>query len=259
LKKLQLIDKSYVLIRNIKTKKMKISTVLITTAASLFFASCITNFTKVVEGNGNVISNERTAENFSGIKVSSGIDVYLSQGDTPAIRVDADDNLQDYIITEVRDDVLHIYTEVNIRGAERKRVYVTAPEINLAETSSAGDIIGETPVSTDAIRLSASSAGNIRMEIHAKEISAEISSSGDIILTGDADILEADISSAGNLKAYDLKVREADVSTSSAGDAEINVSEKLRARASSAGDINYTGDVQVIDANSSSAGDVNRR
>ena len=78
-------------------------------------------------------------------------------------------------------------------------------------------------------------------------------------LSGEADILEADLSSAGDLNAFNLKVREADISASSAGDADINVTEKIRARASSAGDINYMGDPKYIDSHSSSAGGIHKR
>ncbi len=59
--------------------------------------------------------------------------------------------------------------------------------------------------------------------------------------------MKADLSSAGDLNAYDLKVREADISVSSAGDADINVTEKITARASSAGDINYKGNPKYVD------------
>ena len=196
---------------------------------------------------------------FTGVSVSTGIDVYLKQGDNEAISVEADENLQEYIITEVKEGVLRIHTDANIREAERKRVYVTMKEINTLKTSSAGDIIGDTPVKTDKLELSASSAGDIKLEVHAKEIEADLSSSGDMNLTGEADMLKADLSSAGDLNAFDLKVREADISASSAGDADINVSEKITARASSAGDINYMGDPKYVDAHSSSAGGVHKR
>ena len=76
---------------------------------------------------------------------------------------------------------------------------------------------------------------------------------------GEVDILDATLSSAGDLNAFGLEVREAEVSASSAGDADISVSERLRARASSAGDINYRGNPKYIDAHSSSAGGVNRK
>src|SRR5450759_320720 len=214
---------------------------------------------KTVHGDKNVVTKERNAEHFTGVKVSTGIDVFLKQGDNEAISVEADENLHEYIMTEVKNGVLHVYTDVNIRDAERKRVHVTMKEVTSVNTSSAGDVIGETPVKSERLELSASSAGNIRMEVSANEIRADISSSGDISLTGEAEVLKADLSSAGDLNAYDLKVKEADVSVSSAGDADINVSEKITARASSAGSINYMGDPKYIDSHTSSAGGVHKR
>ena len=97
------------------------------------------------------------------------------------------------------------------------------------------------------------------LEVYAKEMDINISSSGDMTLTGETDELDADLSSAGDLNAYDLKAREADISVSSAGDADIYVSEKITARASSAGDINYKGDPKYVDVHTSSAGGIHKR
>jgi hypothetical protein len=132
-------------------------------------------------------------------------------------------------------------------------------EIKTVETSSAGDVVGESPVRGDELRLSASSAGDIKLEVYAREIDLNISSSGDMTLSGETDELDADLSSAGDLNAYDLKAKEADISVSSAGDADINVSEKITARASSAGDINYKGDPKYVDVHTSSAGGIHKR
>ena len=214
---------------------------------------------RTVYGNNHVIKKEREAGNFTGLKVSSGIDVYLKQTDDESIIVETDENLHEYIITEIRNGILNIYTEANIREAEKKAVYVTMKDINSLSTTSAGDIIGETPVRTQNLEISASSAGDIKLEVYAREIVARISSSGDVTLTGESDILNANLSSAGDLNAYGLEVRDADVSASSAGDADISVSERLMARASSAGDINYRGNPKYLDAHSSSAGGVHRK
>jgi len=225
---------------------------------------CITSFTnaqmwRTVTGNKHVVSKERRLDSFSGVKVSSGIDVYLKQGNNESVRVEADENLHEYILTEVRNGVLNVYSEYNIRSAERKRVYVTMKDINSVRTTSAGDVIGESPIKSDKLELSASSAGDIKLEVNSKEIEIDISSSGDITLTGETDQLKADLSSAGDLNAYDLKSREAEISVSSAGDADIYVTERIRARASSAGDINYKGDPKYVDAHSSSAGGIHSR
>jgi hypothetical protein len=228
----------------------------------LAFTACINGqLRRVVRGNGNVVKKERPAGSFNKIKVSTGIDVYLTQGDNTSITVEADENLHEYILTEIRGDELFIRHEndVNVREAERERVYVTMKDIKSLSTSSAGDIVGESPIKTDDLELDASSAGDIKLEVYAKNIKLDGSSSGDITLTGETDVLDAGLSSAGDLYAYNLKCREADVSVSSAGDADIYVTEKLTARASSAGDINYKGDPKYIDAHASSAGGIHRK
>jgi len=214
---------------------------------------------KTVYGNKKVVTKERKTDSFTGIKVSSGIDVYLKQGNNEAVSVEADENLHEYIITEVRGGILDVYSEYNIRDAERKRVYVTIKEVNSVKTTSAGDVFGETPIKSDRLELSASSAGDIKLEVNAKDIDIDISSSGDMTLSGETDMLKADLSSAGDLNAYELKAREADVSVSSAGDADIYATEKITARASSAGDVNYKGDPKYVDAHSSSAGGIHKR
>ena len=238
-------------------KSLRILTIAI---AILGISACTHGqFRRSIYGNGKVVTKERNIENFTGIRVSTGIDVYLKQGDSETLSVEADENVQEYILTEVRGGVLNVYTEESIREAKRKRVYVTMKEVNSIRTSSAGDVYGESPIKTDRLQLSASSAGNIKLEVSARELKVNISSSGDITISGDTEVLEADLSSAGDLNAYDLNAKEADVSVSSAGDADINVSEKLTARASSAGDINYQGNPKYIDAHSSSAGGVHKR
>jgi hypothetical protein len=132
-------------------------------------------------------------------------------------------------------------------------------EVKSVSTTSAGDVYGESQINGDKLELSASSAGDIKLDVKVNKVDIDISSSGDITLTGDADMIRADLSSAGDLKAYDLQTREADISVSSAGDADVNVSEKITARASSAGDINYKGDPKYVDVHSSSAGGIHRR
>jgi hypothetical protein len=214
---------------------------------------------KTVHGNHNVTKSEREVGSFTGVKASSGIDVHLRQGDNEEVTVEADENLHEYILTEVKGNILHVYTDANIRDAEQKRVYVTMKDITSVSTSSAADIFGETPVRTDELELSASSAGDIKLEIFTRELKVSLSSSGDMTLSGETEELEADLSSAGDLNAYGLEAREADISVSSAGDADINVTEKLTARASSAGDINYKGDPKNVDVHTSSAGGIHRR
>lgn len=231
----------------------------VTLLLGLTYSSANAQFRKTVRGDGPVVKENRSASPFDEIKVSTGIDVYLRQGNDYSIAVEADENLHEYIRTEIKAGVLNVYSDANIREAKMKRVYVTMKDVKALNTSSAGDIIGETPVRGDEIEISASSAGDINLEVYASDLDIRISSSGNVKLSGKADWLNADLSSAGDLEAFELVVKEADVSVSSAGDAQINVTDKLIARASSAGDISYRGDPKQVDAHSSSAGGIRRR
>lgn len=215
---------------------------------------------KRVEGSGNVKSETRDIKNFTGVKTSTSIDIYLTQGSDFKVVVEADDNIIDEIVTEVKDGVLTVYLDrVNITRSKKMEVHVTMKEIDYISASSAGDVIGMSPVKAENLRIRTSSAGDVRVEVEAKNLDLSTSSSGDITISGEADYLEASTSSAGDIKAYDLTVREADVSASSAGDIKITVTEKLRARSSSAGDIYYMGNPRYVDAKSSSAGDITKK
>jgi len=237
-----------------KTLKF-LSLILVVSITSCTYAQ----YKPKVTGSGKVVTKDRKAEYFNSIKVSAGIDVYLTQGSNESIKLEADDNLHEYIMTEVIGGTLKIYTEANIRHAEAKIVHVTMKDVESLSVSSAGDIIGKSPIKTEELDLAASSAGDIKLSINVKSLRCNISSAGDITLEGTADELEADLSSAGDLKAYELSTKIADVSTSSAGDAKITVTEKLVARTSSAGDIHYQGNPPEVDGRSSSAGGIHKR
>lgn len=241
-------------------KKMKNLRYLTLITLCLAIAGCVNcQMRKTVYGNKNVVKKERTAGIFTGVTTSSAIDIILSQGDKNSITVEADENLHEYIITEIKNGTLNVYADANIRSAEMRRVHVTMKDIEYVSSSSAGDVIGITPVKSGTLKLSASSAGDIKLEVYTKTVDVNGSSAGDITLSGETDYLDASLSSAGDLNAYDLKTSKADVTVSSSGDADIYVTDELRARASSAGSINYKGDPKNVDSHSSSAGGVHKR
>ena len=212
-----------------------------------------------VTGSGNVVTKDREAGYFNSVTVSTAIDLILSQGSTESIKVEADDNLHEYIITEIENNTLKIYTDANIRNAEEMNVYVTMKDIEKLSATSAGDVIGKTVIKSDELTLTVSSAGDMKLEVEVDKLNCRLSSAGDMTLSGTAGELEASLSSAGDLQAFDLTTSIADVSTSSSGDAKITVTEKLKARASSAGDIHFQGNPKEVDGHSSSAGRIEKR
>jgi hypothetical protein len=210
-----------------------------------------------ISGNGNVVEETRNVSGFTGVHASTGIDVYLYEGDDFEVKVEADENLMEIILTEVEGKVLVIKTDrVNIRNAKSKKVFVTLPELEELKISSAGDCEGMTPFFCEDLRISISSAGDLTLEVEADRIDLDISSSGDARISGRTQQLDASLSSAGDLHAFDLIAEVVDVRVSSAGDARVHANEEISMDASSAGNIYYKGDADVVHSRSSSAGDI---
>jgi hypothetical protein len=222
-------------------------------------AGCVVNIQDSITGDGNVVSQTRDVPVFSGIKVGSGIDVFVTQGENQSVVVEADENLQDWIRTEVNGSVLHIYTDKNIRLAKTKKINITCKTIDKIDVSSAGDVTGLSPFKTDKLDIDMSSAGDLKFEVEANEITISISSAGNVVLKGRTDTLKADLSSAGDLNAFDLEAKYGDVSVSSAGNARVFVTEEASFHSSSAGDIDYKGEPRVKEIQTSSAGTVNKK
>jgi hypothetical protein len=228
---------------------------------ALSISSCyIDGWGTGISGNGNVVEESRDVAGFTGVEVSTGIDVFLTQGNEFDVVVEADENLQEVILTELKGDRLVIRTDhVNIRSAKAKKVHVTLPELTDLKISSAGDCVGQTPFECQDLRLSISSAGDLTLEVDADRIDLDISSSGDAKLAGSAEELDASLSSAGDLNAFDLIAGKVEVSVSSAGDARVFATDEISMTASSAGNIYYRGNAQVVHSNSSSAGSIVHR
>ncbi len=228
---------------------------------SVTLGSCVIDgWNHGISGNGNVIEEDRDVTGFTGVRVSTGIDVFLSEGENFKVTVEADENLMEIILTELKGDMLVVKTDrVNIRNARSKKVHVTLPELTVLQISSAGDCVGQTPFTCDDLKLGISSSGDLSLEVEATRIELDISSSGDARIAGSTDVLDVSLSSAGDLEAYDMIAKKVDVSVSSAGGARVHATEEISMSASSAGNIYYRGDARVLHSSSSSAGNITKK
>src|SRR5512136_356999 len=77
-----------------------------------------------VKGNGNVKEEVREVSEFHGVRVTSGMNVHLIQGEKLKVVVSADANLHELIETKVVDGILEIRALANIWHAEEKKVIV---------------------------------------------------------------------------------------------------------------------------------------
>jgi hypothetical protein len=214
-----------------------------------------------VRGNGDLIEQRREVDDFTKVKTCCSFKVELRQSNDFDVRVEAESNLQEFIVTEVRGNTLHIkYTEdANFKSTKDIMVYVSLPRLKAVDASSSSRVTGMTPFRGDDLALDVSSSATIKVEFTGDEVALDASSSGRIEVRGSADKVRADASSSSVIEAEDLESQEGVADVSSAARINLHTTQKLRADASSAGSISYRGNPSDVITDTSSAGRVSSR
>jgi hypothetical protein len=216
---------------------------------SLLLVSCQFNgdFGFGVRGNGDVETVERSiSDNFTEIKVSRGLDVYLTQSDDVSLIVEADENLHDIIITEVDNGVLRITTDENISFSKSKKVMVTFKDIKKISATSGSDVFSTNTIVTDNLELTTTSGSDMELDINVQVADCRSTSGSDLRVSGRTDKLYAEATSGSDIKAGNLKAKVSEARATSGADITLNTSEELYAKATSGGDIKYYGNPERV-------------
>ncbi|MEZ4875343.1 MAG: head GIN domain-containing protein [Flavobacteriaceae bacterium] len=211
-----------------------------------------------VNGNGNVTTETREVSDFSSVRGSAGMDVFLTQGTENKVVVEADENLMEYIETYVENGMLRITTQKSIGRSKSQKVHVTYVTLEKIEASSGADVIGNSIIKNETLSLSSSSGADLEVEILAKEVYASSSSGSDLKISGKATRLIADASSGSDLKARELEVISCKAEASSGADIAVTVKDEMVGHASSGGDIQYYGNPSDVSVKDGSSGSVRK-
>jgi hypothetical protein len=227
---------------------------------SILMSSCDFSFGSGIAGNRNVVTEEREAdESFTIIKASEGLDVYITQSETAAIEVEADENVIGLIATDIDGNTLRIHTEKNIGRCKAKKVHVSVPNIEKIVSTSGADVFSTAPIVTDRLEVRSNSGADVKIEVEADNVSCSTSSGADIRIAGSANSLVADASSGSDIRAKELIVKDCNASASSGADVIVHVTEKLTASSSSGGDVSYYGNPPTVTKNKSVSGGVHKK
>jgi hypothetical protein len=204
---------------------------------------------KKVRGNGNVVMQERSVGSFRGIRSAGSFDVVIASGPAQSVKIEAEDNLQEYIEAVVEGDVLSIRTREGFRLSPKKdlKIFVTSSSLNEVKVSGSGNITSEgTITASNPMKLEINGSGDIKVQVDAPEVDAQISGSGDMQLEGNVKSFRSEINGNGDIKAMNLKSEETKVQINGSGDAEVFGSVKLEVVVRGSGDVVYRGNGQVI-------------
>lgn len=235
---------------------MKKALTILLAVAALFATTQVA--ARPIKPSGKIVTEVRSVGEFSGIAVSAGIEVFLTQGLVQEVKIKTDRNAIDYVETKIRNGVLHIgySNNTSTNGRIATAVYVSVPEINSLSASSGADITARGVLRGDDLKVSASSAANVKAIVQYESVSISCSSGADVELKGNAEYCSASCSSGADIEIDELKCREVRASASSGADISLYATHKLTASASSGADIKYYGAPPTVNQSASSGGSV---
>lgn len=239
--------------------------------------------TTIIKDNNAQIRN---IGNYTAVKISNAISLYLTQSESNQVAVSAkDEESRAQIVTEVVDGVLII--KMSDRNGWwswkswsdiKAKAYVSIKDINSLIGSGATNIHLLNKIKSPQMKIKLSGASDLKGEIEAGSISINLSGASDykgqltaqsllldasgaseIELAGSVDDLSIELSGASDAKLFNLNSKGAIVHASGASNANVNVSQLLKVQASGASNINYKGDPTIKEKNSSGASDIKHK
>ena len=252
------------------------------------FACLFMAFTVHAQTKMGVIYDEnvqlRKLPNFTSIRVSNAIELFISQSNKTEVAVSAkSEEYRNRIITEVSGGTLIIRMADNRWwkfGNEDYRIkaYVSVKDLYAITASGATNIKIVNGLSSEKLKINLEGASDLKGDIKAGTLLADLSGASSFKgtvqanafsmkgsgacafeVSGSGDDLILDVSGASSVKMYDYLVKGASVDASGASSVKINVSGILTLHATGASSIDYKGAAAIKDMQSSGASSVKHR
>ena len=208
-------------------------------------------------------AEKRNVPGFSGIKVSGGIDIYITQGDEDGIAVSATETkYRDRIKTEVKDGLLKIWYDsegINWGSGNKKlRAYISFKSINQLHATGSSDVYISGTLKAADLSITLEGSSDLKGNVEAENLKASISGASDITISGKVGFLHIDASGSSDFKNYDLVAQNCDVRASGSSDVKVTIEKELSATASGSSDILYRGNGIIKKVNTSGSSSVRK-
>lgn len=235
------------------------------------------------ENTSSYLNGEsRNVGQFSGIDVSTGVKVVFTQENSTSVKVFADADKLQNVITKVENGILKISIDnkgtknlrfknlsVNVSSPKMDRIktssgsnFTTVNEIRgkemTVDASSGSGIVAKFQISGTS-NIEASSGSNVKASISSDKVLVKSSSGSSIKLEGNAEYVSIDASSGASCKADQLTANIGIVESTSGSSVSVSAKNQLTVKASSAGSVKYRGNPKIeANISKSSAGSLNQ-
>jgi len=237
------------------------NTLLLTafTAISIFAAA---QGGKVIEDRN---AQKRDIKAFHDIRISNGIDLYLSQSGDEAVAVSADNSSdRDRIRTEVENGVLKIYMNNDglhwgIRGNRQLKAYVSCKTLDGLSASGGSDVFVEDILKSERLDLGLSGGSDLKGKMNIGNLSVDQTGGSDSYISGTASQLSVHATGGSDFHGYDLECGQCHIEATGGSDVHITASKEISINATGGSDVTYKGAAVIKDQHSSGSSSISRK
>lgn len=196
-----------------------------------------------VKGSGKTITKEIAVSSFDQLNVKGVFSVLLTQGSKEEVRIEADDNLQEYFEVKNEGSKLSIgmKKDMSYETEGKLKVYVTFKKLKSMELKTVGNISSTASLDFDDLQISNKSVGSVDLKMTAQTLNVENKSVGNMKLNGKAQSAVIRNKGVGSVHAGDFVVDKMDIENEGVGHAEVNATKEIKVKDSFLGKVKNKG------------------
>lgn len=210
----------------------------------------------------------RNVSNFKGIRISSGIDLYIRQGNVESVRIVGDKGKVEKVKTEKEGDILKIYTEsskgwfnldFDWRNKKSIKAYVIVKNLISIAATGGSDVFSEGKLDLIKLDIKATGGSDVKLDLDTDELTCETTGGSDVTLSGTATVFKASATGGSDLKAKNLRTNFCNVSSTGGSDVHVWAEKEISISATGGSDVYHKGNARVVQSSSSGGSDVHKQ
>lgn len=226
---------------------MKKSIIIFSTLIlAIFIQSC---GKENIKPSSEIVTKQYDYSDFTGLDISDDFQVYVTFSETEeSVSIEVNENLQDKLKVEMNNGTLKIgiKNNVNIRGNETLKAYVTTSMINDFEASGDSEIYIQDELTTENVSIKLSGDSKLDGLVAATNVSTDLSGDSEVNLVGSTDILDSELTGDSQIEGYDFVVKNLKIDLKGGSEGYLTVTETLDVKASGDSELHYKGDATIV-------------
>ena len=205
-------------------------------------------------GSGDVVTQTYDFSDFTGVHVASAFQAEIVRADDYSVEVTVDDNVIEHLQVEQKGDTVYIGLKPNLnlnRATQKARI--TLPVLTDLDASGAAAVDLSGFQSSQNLQVDVSGASRVQGDIESGDLQTDVSGASTLRLTGSGEDADVKASGASTADLAAFSVANANANASGASRISLDVSGVLKAEASGASTVQYTGNPTVERSDASGA------